>query len=62
MPGGTEHILYFVWMDFSGYGLSYLVATLSLLGIARRFPREIEEFTNSFDWKNNGDLHEMTLS
>ena len=27
------------------YGLSYLVVTLSLLGVARLFPRGIGEFT-----------------
>ena len=50
----VEHILHFAWMDFRGYGLSYLVATLSLPGAARLFPRGIGEFTNAFDWKNNG--------
>ena len=43
--GGTEHISYFGWMDFRVYGLSYLVVTLSLLGVARLFPRGIGEFT-----------------
>ena len=51
---GIEHILYFVWMDFRGYGLAYLVATLSLSGVARLFRRGIEEFTNAYNWKING--------
>ena len=40
-----------IWIDFRGYGLSYLVATFSLPGVAGLFQRGIGEFTNAFDWK-----------
>ena len=40
-----------VWIDFRGYGLSYLVATLSLPGVPRLFRRGIGEFTNAIGWK-----------
>ena len=55
-----NHLLYFfhfslylsrIRMDL--YGFSYLVATLSLTGVASLFFRGIGAFTDGFDWKNN---------
>jgi len=40
-----------IWIDFRGYGLPYLVATLSLPGVAGLVRRGIGEFANAFDWK-----------
>ena len=56
---GTEHILYFVWMDFRGYSLSYLVATLSLPGVARLFREGLRNLQTLMIRKSMGKEGEM---